>query len=57
MMECWNNGILGFGIMGYWDFLTSVLIVLHPYDRIPMFFFIIPPFHYSIIPGWNKKNG
>jgi hypothetical protein len=18
---------------------------------------IIPPFHYSIIPGWNKKNG
>jgi hypothetical protein len=21
------------------------------------YYFIIPPFHYSIIPGWKKKNG
>lgn len=27
MMECWSNGILGFGIVGYWD----IGIFLHLY--------------------------
>jgi hypothetical protein len=53
-MECWNSGILGSGIMGYWDFFTSVLIVLHLYGRIPMF---LLSFHYSIIPSFLVGRG
>jgi hypothetical protein len=58
MMEYWN---VGFGRMGEWGmgemgkmlfFLLKVLTV----NCMKCYYSIIPPFHYSIIPGWIKQN-
>jgi hypothetical protein len=45
-LENWGNGE-----MGYWGIgvLTN--------NCMKCYYSIIPPFHYSIIPGWNKQNG
>jgi hypothetical protein len=48
MLEYWN---VGFGRMGKWENGVST------YNCIKCYYFIIPPFHYSIIPGWNIQNG
>jgi hypothetical protein len=49
MVECWNIGILGLGILSYWLNGNIRLDLNVRTDKIlqkP----IIPPFHYSIVP-------
>jgi hypothetical protein len=59
MMEYWN---VGFGRLGEWGigvmekkFFFSPKVLTD--NCMKCYYFIIPPFHYSIIPGWNKQNG
>jgi hypothetical protein len=57
MAECWNNGFWKIGILEYWKFLKTILIIPYKRNKISPVRFTIPVFHHSIIPGWKKKNG
>jgi hypothetical protein len=59
MMECWKNGIMGLedwgiGVMEKRCFFSLKVLTN---NCMKCYYPIIPPFHYSIIPGWNKQNG
>jgi hypothetical protein len=48
MLEYWNDGIMGFGGMGYWDVDKAPLDSEVNKER--SIFPLIPTFHYSTIP-------
>ena len=59
ILECWN---VEFGKLGEWGigvmekkFFFSIKVLTD--NCMKCYYSIIPPFHYSIIPVWNKKNG
>jgi len=49
IMECWKNGRMGSGVMGFWFAVSVVLRIYYKIDNI-LLKTNIPVFHYSIIP-------
>jgi hypothetical protein len=60
MLEYWNNGMAPFGQINACGVVREDRwFCRHTLTNHSMkcYYFIIPPFHYSIIPVWNMQNG
>jgi hypothetical protein len=54
MLEYWNDGIMGFGGMGYWDVDKAPLDSEVNKER--SIFPLISTFHYSTIPLFHVRG-
>ena len=54
LVRCAHNW--NYGMLEYWKFFKTALIIPYKRDKILLLRFSISVFHHSIIPGWKKKN-